>query len=612
MEHRRILNSVHTRKTLRVSFAFLCIISALGIVVGPNRAAGKRLASSDDKTIGSEKQAGLFASDQTLLQDSGTFPEQNYQGQRQSRAYGQIAVPRSGRISIVVTSTPNVRQEIENITRYDSAVWKVNFNGEDIPLTPDFPECNPPGSNPAICTSKWDPPSAGTLNFDLLGPAVYNIWGEFTGHAAQSYVLDVIFTPGPDVDEIIPDAGSTEGWDTVTVRGNGFAENAVVLFGGTAATETVVVSAQEILCKTPPGVPGATDVLVLNPDPEELRWNFGRPWGLFGELPNGFTYQSPNPPPALQAERLIGTYAGFFKEQDWRGHQQSEEFDFTIPGAGRLRWEAWAFIPILGPVYGPPSDPLDFEAFNDSTAVRGFRRGDGKTASTNVRSTSLTYYYGPVISNSTQIVDVTGSGSGKFTVLGPASWSALDGFFLHSVFQDWTLAVWFADQPVVDSVEPDAGSPDGGTPVTVRGSHFADGARVRFGDHFASSVTVVDENTITCNTPMGEEGSVNVSVVLFTSLAGTFAGGFTYVGEAPTATPSATALATPTNTPGPGVSPTPTFTPVASLDPESLLELIEQIRRQILELDRLLELLLTWYGAAPPSAATSAPTPPGG
>ncbi|MCG3199630.1 MAG: hypothetical protein GHCLOJNM_04154 [bacterium] len=481
---------------------------------------------------------------QTLLEISSTIPEQSHQfsgGSRQVVNYGPIAVPRSGRLRFIVTSTPNIRQEVENLERHDSTVQTISFNGQQISLRPDYPDCNPPGSNPAICSSIWDPPTGGSLTVELLGPAVYNIFGEFVGHVAQNYTLQVLFQPGPDVTQVEPNTGSAAGWDPVTVRGDYFAENAVVLFGGTAATETIRVSAQEILCRVPAGVPGATDVLVLNPDPELAPWNFGRPYGLFGELPGGFTYVSPGPPPALEVEELQTTYSGVFPAQRsfvFDGHQQFAEFDFSIPGPGQLRWEAWAFLPILNPVFGPPGDPHNFEAFNDSSAVRGFVRGDAQVAPTNVFCTSLTYLYGPVICNSTQIVDAAGAGAGHFTLSGPASFSALDFSFLGAPRQDWTLALWFAHQPVVTQVEPAMGSPLGGTPVTVHGAHFGTGARVRFGNTAATGVAIVDENTIQCVSPPGGPGAVNVSVVVLTNLAGTLENGFEYGEPEPTPSPT--------------------------------------------------------------------------
>lgn len=482
------------------------------------------------------------APNQVLFETSGTIPAQNSQfsgGSRQILNFGPIAVPRSGRLTIVVTASPNVRQEVENITRYDAMVERIEFNGQAIDLRPDYPVTNPPGSNPALATSVWDPPVGGSLNVQLLGPATYNIFGEFSGHAAQGYTLTVNFQPGPTVLEVVPNVGSIAGWETVTVNGTHFEENAVVLFGGVAATDTVVVSANQILCKTPPSVPGATDVVVLVPDPILARWNYGRPWGVFGTLPDGFTYSaSKRQGPARSTERLLGTYSGFFKEQrnvnvDPQSRQQSVKFSLGIPGAGMLRWEAWAFIPITGPVFGPPSDPLNFEAFNDSTAVRGFVRGDGVPASTNVTCTSLTYFYAPVICSSTQIVNATGAGAGEFTVLGPARFSALFNDFMSAPFQDWSLALYFADEPVIETTIPSTGPPSGGTTVTLHGSGFGPDSRVFFGDEESSSVDFIDSDTLICIAPSGTQGVVDVSVVILTSLRGTLKAGWRYAEPEP-------------------------------------------------------------------------------
>jgi len=290
-------------------------------------------------------------------------------------------------LTIVVSSSPNVRQEVQNIERHDSTVQRITFNGEDIDLRPDYPDCNPPGSNPAVCTSVWDPPTGGSLSIELLGPATFNIFGEFSGHAAQNYTLTVQFQPG-----------------------------------------------------------------------------------------------------------------------------------------------------------------------------------DGQPATTHVNCTSLTYYYAPVICNSTRIVDVTGSGSGEFTVQGPARISALFGDFLSAPFQDWSVAYYFADQPVVDSVIPSTGPPGGGTQVTIRGSHFGDEARVLFGAEEATHVVVGDSNTITCDTPMGDPGPVDVSVVLFTNLRGSLKDGFVYGDLTRTPTPTATSEATETTTPTPTPRATETATPTATFD----------------------------------------------
>jgi hypothetical protein len=66
-------------------------------------------------------------------------------------------------------------------------------------------------------------------------------------------------------------------------------------------------------------------------------------------------------------------------------------------------------------------------------------------------------------------------------------------------------------------VDPFRGPGEGGTAVTIRGDHFdhasAGETSVLFGENTAQDVEVVDDETITCTTPPGVGGTVNVTVV---------------------------------------------------------------------------------------------------
>lgn len=455
-----------------------------------------------------------------LFTSSGTIPSQRNQwngGSRQVIGFDPIALPGMGRITFVVTGTPNVRQEVQNIERHDPTVVKINFNGQDISLTP---VCNPPGSDPAVCISVWDSPGGGTLDFEILGPATYNTWGEFDGHPEQDYTIEVLFLPGPTVASVAPNKGSVGGHETVTVTGSGFGFNAVVLFAEVPATNVVRISSDQLTCDTPPGVPGSVTVKVLNADPEGLSWNYGGPYGLFGKLDNGFTYQAAPPPSPLQAERLLGTFKGYFPAVGLEEAQQQATLSFAIPGAGRLRFEAYAFIPILNPIPGPFDDPQNLEWHNESTAVRSFNGGDGSTYWPDIEYSDLNYPYGPVIANSTRLVGGPAAGSGQFTVKGPARWNAFWRQFgeyemVSAPAQNWSLAVWYSQPPSLVSVLPTAGSEAGGTTAQLTGSNFAEGIKVRFGSELATNVAVSTANTLTCIAPAGPAGPVFVEVDLF-------------------------------------------------------------------------------------------------
>ncbi|UTO63652.1 IPT/TIG domain-containing protein [Streptomyces rapamycinicus NRRL 5491] len=68
-----------------------------------------------------------------------------------------------------------------------------------------------------------------------------------------------------------------------------------------------------------------------------------------------------------------------------------------------------------------------------------------------------------------------------------------------------------ASPPVISSVSPAAGSPGGGTPVTLTGSNFTQATAVRFGPNFALSYTVVSATQITAVAPAGS-GTVQITV----------------------------------------------------------------------------------------------------
>jgi len=66
--------------------------------------------------------------------------------------------------------------------------------------------------------------------------------------------------------------------------------------------------------------------------------------------------------------------------------------------------------------------------------------------------------------------------------------------------------------PRVDAVVPPTGPTVGGTPLTLHGVDFGDGATVAIDGEAATDVVVVNEFTITCVTPAHGAGGTNVIV----------------------------------------------------------------------------------------------------
>ena len=99
--------------------------------------------------------------------------------------------------------------------------------------------------------------------------------GALSGSLANGYTYVVV----PTVTSVSPNNGPAAGSTAVTITGTNFAAGATVTFGGTAATNVVVVSGTQITATTPAHAAGAVTVTVtVN--------------GQSGSLANGFTYNA--------------------------------------------------------------------------------------------------------------------------------------------------------------------------------------------------------------------------------------------------------------------------------------------------------------------------------
>jgi len=122
------------------------------------------------------------------------------------------------------------------------------------------------------------------------------------------------YNPLPQITKVIPDNGRLAGGTKIIIQGSGFLSGAKVLFkmdeGSFArASEVQVVSDTIITAQTPSGEPGPKDVVVRNPDRQEIV------------LPDGFTYNpmpiirnvSPNHGPSSGGTKLLIKGTGFLQ-----------------------------------------------------------------------------------------------------------------------------------------------------------------------------------------------------------------------------------------------------------------------------------------------------------
>ena len=255
------------------------------------------------------------------------------------------------------------------------------------------------------------------------------------------------YVVAPTVSSVSPNSGSTLGGTAVTITGTNFAAGATATFGGTAATNVVVVNSTTITATTPAGSAGAVTVTVTNPGSQN------------GSLTNGYTY-------------------------------------VVVPTVTSVS-------PNNGPTAGGTAVTITGTNF-----AAGATATFGGTAATNV-----------VVVNSTTITATTPAGSaGAVTVM----------VTVNGQNGNLTNGFTYLAPPTVSSVSPNSGSTLGGTAVTITGTNFAAGATATFGGTAATNVVVVNSTTITATTPAGSAGAVTVAVTV-NGQNGSLTNGYTYV-----------------------------------------------------------------------------------
>jgi hypothetical protein len=135
--------------------------------------------------------------------------------------------------------------------------------------------------NGTSITAKTPSHATGAVNV-----VVTNTDGQ-SGTATNAYTYTAP-PPAPTVSSVAPVSGPAGGGTAVTVTGTGFLAGASVTFGGTAATNVVVVGPTSITAKTPSHATGAVNVVVTNTD------------GQSGTATGAYTY-TPNPAPTVTA-----------------------------------------------------------------------------------------------------------------------------------------------------------------------------------------------------------------------------------------------------------------------------------------------------------------------
>ena len=383
------------------------------------------------------------------------------------------------------------------------------------------------------------------------GSGVVNVTVTTPGGTSDTLAGDQFtYIATPAVTGLSPTSGSMAGGTSVTITGTGFSGATSVDFGTAAATGVAVVSDTTITADSPPGA-GVVNVTVTTPGGTSAT-----------SAADGFIYVnapfvsglSPTSGPA-EGGTLV-TITG----TDFRGATAVDfgtktatnvtvvnsttitaenpagtgivDVTVTTPGGTTARSAADQFTYIAAPVVtglSPSTSPVAGDTSVTITGINftGATAVDfGTAAATDV-----------VVVNSTTITADNPAGAGvvNVTVTTPGGTSAT------SAADQFT----YLAAPTVTGLTPTSGPAAASTLVTITGTSFTGATAVDFGTSAATNITVVNNTTITADSPAGS-GVVNVTVnTPFGTSPTSSADQFTYVaapavtGLSPTVGPAA-------------------------------------------------------------------------
>lgn len=360
----------------------------------------------------------------------------------------------------------------------------------------------------------------------------------------------------PTVTGVSPTSGPTTGGSTVTLTGTALGTTTSVRFGAVAATQVVRVSATTLRVTTPAAAIGTVDVRVTTPGGTSAATTRTR-----------FTYQAPPNVTSLStgAGPVRGGTAVTITGLHLTGASRISFGDtaapFTVLSATTIKATTpahapglvgvsvttpygtssqsssttFAFDPVpaitsVSPPIGPPAGgtvvTLTGTGLTRATAVH-FGTATGRNL-VRVSDTSVRVTTPP---HAPEQVDVVVTTPGGTSVAGARTRFAY-GF-----------------PPVITSLSATAGPLQGGTVVTITGSHLAGVTAVSFGSVPGTGIVRVSDSTLRVISPPQGEGVVPVRVVNVNGTSPDVDGSsFTYVGV-----PAVTSVSTPAGPLGGGV-----------------------------------------------------------
>ena len=339
---------------------------------------------------------------------------------------------------------------------------------------------------------------------------------------------------------VSPARGAASGGEWVVLSGDGFSSDLVVVFDQTASPSVIVLDPRTARVLTPPHPPATVRVSAIRP-----------PDGAREELDAAFVYANP-----LTIERVepgrISVWGGTPVTVSGSGFSQAPRVlvdGRRCPVVAVVDDSHLLAVTPEGERLGPVDLLVASEAGQAALLGALIYEDPGFHLSEDLGLSAVAPSHGPAAGGTP--IEVAGAGfePGVEVFVGgiPATGvQVVSGDRVRAVTPPGSpgpssvrvrlgdaeallpKAFVYEAPAALDAVAPDQGARTGGTLVSLYGSGFPEQVRVFFGDAEAGHVVVASATRITCRTPPGPEGPVDVTVWMPDGSRFTLPGAFTY------------------------------------------------------------------------------------
>jgi hypothetical protein len=344
---------------------------------------------------------------------------------------------------------------------------------------------------------------------------------------------------GPAIMDVQPRFGAAAGGTRVSITGSGFLDGATVTFGGAAAT-VVSVAEGEVRVDTAPHAAGVVDVVVANPDgkADTVAGGFEHTVLSLASLAPAVGAADQTTAAVLHGSGFLAGVRVFVGSQPCTVDQRVRhvELHVTVP-ASPTGAAATGDVDVANPGGETVSVANAFRWALRPRVTDVRPRGGAPAGGSHVRVTGQRFGAGTELRIGGRAATVTAATATTLDAVVPAQASGapptvdVEATNPDGLSDTVPGAFTYANGPVVSGLLPQSGTLMGGTQVSILGSGFTTGSRVRFGAAPAVAVFAspmqIDAQAPPLPVPMAP-GPVSVTVENPDGQLDTVPGAFTY------------------------------------------------------------------------------------